>query len=107
VIQTAYSEICPESMGFSFYSRGFVFWQGKRDEVQPAGFLELARWWPKVTEEKRLALEEMVPANWAAGRLVDYWSEEFPEVTDRTFIALKELDVRSRTSDAGELDSSE
>jgi len=67
----------------------------------PAGFVELARRWPKVTEEKRLAVEEMVLANWPAGRLVDYWSEEFPEVTARTFIALKELYVRSRTSDAG------
>jgi hypothetical protein len=36
----------------------------------PAGFLELARWWPKMTEEKRLAIEEMVLANWSARRLV-------------------------------------
>ena len=33
----------------------------------------------------------MVLANWSARRLVDYWSEEFPEVTARTIIALKEL----------------
>ena len=57
----------------------------------PAGFVELARWWPKVTEEKRLAIEKMVLAFWKARQLADYWSEEFPEVTARTFIALKEL----------------
>jgi hypothetical protein len=69
----------------------------------PAGFLELARWWRKVAEEQREAIEDMVLANWTAKRLVDYWSEEFPEVTARMFIALKELYVRSRTSDAGVL----
>ena len=57
----------------------------------PDGFLELARWWPKLTEEKRVANEEMVVANWSARRLVDYWSEEYPEVTDWMFIALKKL----------------
>ena len=49
--------------------------------------LELARWWPKVTEEKRLASEEKVVANWSARRLVDYWAEEYPEITDWTFVA--------------------
>jgi len=57
----------------------------------PAGFVELARWWPKVKEERRLAIEKIVLAYWKARQLVDYWSEEFPGVTARTFIAFKEL----------------
>lgn len=57
----------------------------------PAGFLALARWWPTLTEEKRLAMEEMILANWSASRMVDYWSEACTEVTAGTIVALKEL----------------
>ena len=58
---------------------------------KPAGYLELVRWWPKVNEEDRLAIEEMVLRNWGAEELALHWSEGYADITARTFIALKEL----------------
>ncbi len=57
----------------------------------PAGFVELVRFWPRLTAEQRLATEEMIQRNWGAQEMVGYWSEKYPEVTMRTFIAMKEL----------------
>jgi hypothetical protein len=33
----------------------------------------------------------MVQRNWGAEELANHWSEEFSDITARTFIALKEL----------------
>ena len=57
----------------------------------PTGFVELVRFWPRLTAEQRLATEEMIERNWGAQEMVYYWSEKYPEVTMLTFIALKEL----------------
>jgi hypothetical protein len=57
----------------------------------PDGFLSLVRFWPKVTQEHRLTIEEMVQRNWEAKQLAHNWSKSYADCTARTFIALKEL----------------
>jgi hypothetical protein len=57
----------------------------------PVGYLGLVRMWPEVTQEHRLAMEEMVQRNWGAEQLARYWSEHYSECTPRVIIALKEL----------------